>query len=104
MRRAYRNGFLIVTSVLRRRIRIRALDGIVVVTRKGDPEDYLLRPGEELTIRTRGITAVRSLAGKAEVAVTTIDNRRHLGRYELEDGFDSHGRPSPTLKPTVEVK
>ncbi len=42
-------------------VQIQGVKGMVYVTLPKDPEDYLLRPGERMVVRSRGLVLVQGL-------------------------------------------
>ena len=80
MRTLCRDRVLVVKSVLARRVRLEVLAGVVMVTRQGDPVDHVVSAGGQLDLRTRGITAVVSLSGKATVQCRSVAKQRFVDR------------------------
>ncbi len=54
-----------IRDIFQRPISIRSIEGMIVVTRKDDTEDYILAAGEVLTIRPRGLLAISGLTTNA---------------------------------------
>ncbi len=63
-------GIFTLHDIFRRPLHIRSTEGVLVVTREHDAEDYILTEGGGITLRPKGLLAIRGLTETAGAKIT----------------------------------
>lgn len=95
MKMIRRNDIVAVKSTVRCFINVRVEEGAVVVTLPSDRTDYVVESGDELTVRSRGTTAVSPLS--KEVVVEVRARRLHARETIRLPAAPPTTVPAPTL-------
>ena len=95
------------TSLRKCTLFVRVRRGAVVVTRKNDLNDYVVCAGEHLSIGIRGVTAIRSISGSAEIEFARLYRKEQPDANETRsakyDGAGASGVGNEAVVPFTTV-